>query len=120
MRLIPILMSIVAAGEHVGDIESSNRTIKEQTRCHVYRLPFPRYPKEMFIGCTTHSVKCLNQLLVDDGILNDQSPTTLVARTLIPDYQHISKLNFGDCVLAYATRKSTNDNSLRSVEAIAL
>ena len=32
----PIPMNIVAVGEHVGDIERSNRTIKEQTRCHVH------------------------------------------------------------------------------------
>ena len=116
----PIPLNIVAAGEHVGDVERSNRTIKERTRCHVHRLPFAQYPKEMVIGCITHSVKCLNQLPADNGISDDQSPATLVTGAPRPDYQHISKLNFGDYVSAHTTRQRTNDNNPRSVEAIAL
>ena len=116
----PIPMNIVAAGEHVGDVERSNRTIKERTRCHVHRLPFARYPKEIVIGCVTHSVKSLNQVPADNGISEDQSPATLVTGAPSPDYRHISKLNFGDYVLAHTTRQRTNDNNPRSVEAIAL
>ena len=36
----PTRLNTVAAGEHVGDIERSGRTVKECTRCHVYRNPY--------------------------------------------------------------------------------
>ena len=42
-------MNIVAAGEHVRDIEISGRTLKEGTRGHVHRLPYKQYPKIMVI-----------------------------------------------------------------------
>ena len=116
----PTPMNIVAAGEHVVNIERSNRTIKERTRCHVHRLPYIRYPKEMVIGCVIHIVKCLNQLPADDGISEDQSPATLVTGAPSPDYKEITKLNFGDYVLAHTTIQKTNDNSPRSVESVAL
>ena len=113
-------MNTLAAGEHVDDIERSNRTIKERTRCHLHILPYTRYPKEMVIGCVTHSVKVLNQLPADNGMSEDQGPATLVTGAPSPDYQDISQLNFGDCVLAHTARQKTNNNNPRLVESIAL
>ena len=56
-EVIPATLNIVAAEEHVGDIERSVRTIKERTRCHVHRLPYKRYPKEMIVGFITYVTK---------------------------------------------------------------
>ena len=57
----------------------------------------------MVIGCVIHSVKCLNQLPADNGISEDQSPATLVTGAPSLDYKEITKLNFGDYVLAHTT-----------------
>ena len=38
-ELRPLPVNIVGAGEHIGDIERLNRTVKERTRCHIYMLP---------------------------------------------------------------------------------
>ena len=40
--ILPTNLNIVAADEHVGDVERSIRTVKEGTRCHVHRLPYER------------------------------------------------------------------------------
>ena len=42
-ELRPIPVNMVGAGEHVGDIERSGRTIKEHTRFHVHRLSYKRH-----------------------------------------------------------------------------
>ena len=43
MKTIPL--NIVTAGDHVGDVERSNRTIKEWTQWYVHCLPYKRYLK---------------------------------------------------------------------------
>ena len=48
-ELIQVMLNIVGAGEYVGDTERSVRTMK-QTRYHVNRLPYRRYPTEMVCG----------------------------------------------------------------------
>ena len=92
-HMIPIPMNIVAAREHLGSIERSNRTVKERTRCHVHRIPYVRYPKEMIIGCVTHRVNILSQLPEHDSISEDQSPATLVLGAPIPYYSTIKQIN---------------------------
>jgi len=61
-EIIPTRSNMVAAGEHVRNIEKSNRTIKEGTRYHVHRYPYKRYPRVMVIGCILKTVNDLNQL----------------------------------------------------------
>ena len=46
----PVKLNVVAANEHVGNVERSTRTIKECTRCHIHRNPYKRYPKTMVTG----------------------------------------------------------------------
>ena len=61
-EVLPIKMIIVAAGEHVGEVERSIRTIKDGTRCHVHRLTYKKYHTQMVNGCVGMVLKCLNQL----------------------------------------------------------
>ena len=42
-QIRPTNLNMVAAGEHVSNVERSIRTIKEGTRCHMRRLPYNRY-----------------------------------------------------------------------------
>ena len=58
----PTRMNVVAAGEHVGDIERSNRTVQEGTRRLIHTNPYERYPRIMVKGCAIKSVKNLNRL----------------------------------------------------------
>ena len=59
---LPVKMNIVAADEHVGEVERSIRTIKDGTRCHVHRLTYKKYHRQMVNGCVGMVLKCLNQL----------------------------------------------------------
>ena len=36
----PVKLNMVAAGEHVGNIKRSNRTVKEGTSYHVHVFPY--------------------------------------------------------------------------------
>ena len=42
--ILPTRLNMVAANEHVGDVEVSIRATKECTRCHVHRNPYEWYP----------------------------------------------------------------------------
>lgn len=74
----PIPMTIVAVGEHVGEIERSNRTITERTRCHVHQLLYSRYPKDIVVRYVICSVIFLKQLPTQDELSEDQSLSALI------------------------------------------
>ena len=38
--IAPLQLNIVAAGDHVGDIERANRSLKEGTRCEIHNCPY--------------------------------------------------------------------------------
>ena len=74
----------------------------------------------MVAGMITHVVKCLNQIPTESGIDTDLSPATLITGSSPPDYNSVIKLNFGDYVQAHELNIVTNDQSPRTVGAIAL
>ena len=111
---------MVAAGEHVGDIERSGRTVKEYTRCHVHRNPYERYTKLMVTGCVVKAIKDLNQIPALDGISDDISPDTMITGRSDPNFNKIMKFDFGDYVQAYRIKGATNTNKARCVGTIAL
>jgi len=125
-------MNVVVVGEHVGDIEISDRTINEGTRDHVHRLPYKQDSKIIVIGCVTQVIKGLNQLPSENGVPMTDSPKTLITGLSVPDYHQlitglsvpdyhqVKKLNFGYYVQAYDGRRATNPNRSRSVCSIAL
>jgi hypothetical protein len=117
----PTLLNMVAANEHVGNIERSIRTVKEGTRCHVQRLPFRRWPKQMIIGCITYVVKCLNDIPSENGVSDTLGANTLITGMPGRSFEDIMKLNIGDYVQAYNIPGDiTNTNEARTVGAIAL
>ena len=111
---------MVAAGEHVGDIERSGRTFKECTRCHVHINPYKRYTKLMVTECVFKRIKDLNQIPAFDGISDDINPDTMITGRSAPNFNEITKLNFGDYVQVYRIKGVTNTNKARSVGAISL
>ena len=60
--ILPVQLDVVAAEEHVGDVEKSIQTVKEGTRCDIQRLPYTHYPRAMVRGCVIKRVRDLNQL----------------------------------------------------------
>ena len=62
---------MVAANEHVGDVEVSIRKTKECSRCHVHRNPYKLYTQVMVAGCVTKSILDLNALPAEDGYSKD-------------------------------------------------
>ena len=116
----PMPVNIVGAGEHVGDIERSNRTVQERTRCHVHRLPFSVYPVEMVCGCLIKVTKDLNMEIAGDGVSKELSPGTLITGRVNPSYKEIMALNFGDYVQAHVPASKTNKNESRTTGCIAL
>ena len=88
----PTRLNKVAAGEHIGDVERSGRTVKECTRCHVHRNPYKRYPKVMVPGFMVKSVKDLNHLPPENGTSNDLIPDSIVTGRPVPNHKEGSKL----------------------------
>ena len=117
---LPTPVNIVAAEEHVGDVEKSIRTLKDGTRTHVCRLPYRRYPRAMVAGAAMHTLISLNQMPANNGISTTLSPSTLVTGKAIPDFNHIIKLNFGEYVLTSSGKTSSDVTSPRKIGAIAL
>ena len=117
--VFPIKINVVAADEYAGKVERSIRTIKDATRCHVHRLPFKIYPRQMIKGCVGMVLKYLNQLLNENSVCTNMSPSSIVLGTCKLDYEG-KKLNFGDYVQAHRPHNITNDNKSRTVRAIAL
>ena len=82
-----VQMNIVAADEHVGEVERSIRTIKDGTRYHVYRFSYKKYPRQMVNGCVEMVLKCLNQLPNKNSVRTNISPSSIVLGTCKPDYE---------------------------------
>ena len=116
----PMPVNVVGAGEHVGDIERSNRTVQERSRCHVHRLPFSFYPVEMVCGCLIKVTKDLNMEIAEDGVSKELSPGMLITGRVNPSYKEIMALNFGDYVQAHVPASKTNNNESRTTGCIAL
>ena len=88
-ELRSISVNMVEAGEHVGNIEWSNRSVKERTRCHVHRLPYRIYPIEMVCGCITKVVTDLNIEVADDGLSLVMSLGKIVTGRVNPSYKEV-------------------------------
>ena len=112
--------NIYGAEKRVGDIERSNKTIQERTRCHVHRLPSKIYSVEMVCVCVTKSVKDLNIEVAKDGLSYTLSPSTLVTGSVNLSYTEIQALTFGDYVQTHVSRQKINDNEPRRTGRIAL
>ena len=61
-------LNIVAAGEHVGDIERGNRSCKEGTRCEIHTCPYQWYLRKMIKGCLVKVTKDNKGLPLNTGL----------------------------------------------------
>ena len=74
----------------------------------------------MVTGCVVKFNKDLNQLPPDDSISKYLSPDTLVTGRPAPNYNEVSKINFGNYVQTYKVKGKTNTPKSRTVGAINL
>ena len=116
---LPIVMDIVPADSHLGEIERSNRTLKERTRSCVHGLPFKRLPKLMVTHIVKDAVRCLNQFPWSNGISDTMSPDTLITGSPPPDFTCM-RLEFGSYVQVFEDNDPSNTLRARSTGAIAL
>ena len=56
----PALINLNAHDNHVGEVERSIRTIKEQVRADVHSIPFKQLPKMMVVESVRRAVLVLN------------------------------------------------------------
>lgn len=61
--MLPIVLIIVPADSHVGEVERSVQTIKERLRSCALGLPFKCLPRLMVGHMVADTVSCLNQFL---------------------------------------------------------
>ena len=112
-------LNIVAAEEHVGDVERSIRTVKEGTRTAIHSLPYSHYTRTMVSGLVIRVVQSLNELPSENGISPELSPQTLIMGSPPPSFGDITELAYGDYVhTALGATGSTTES--RTIGAIAL
>ncbi len=108
-----------AQDDHAPEVERSIRTTKNAIRGTSHGLPYKRLPKLMVTEIVYHSIRSLNQFPAEDGISDRMSPLSIVTGMPPPDYNKL-KVEFGQYVQAFIDNDTKNDNSPRSVGAIAL
>ena len=117
--LLPIMLTIVGAGEHVGDIKQSIRTIKEVSRTTTPGLPFKRYPWVLIDAILQKSVGDRNTFPEENRVSKEMSPRTIVTGHPKIDYNDC-KLELGQYCEVYTHPDPTNRQHTRSVSGIAL
>jgi Zinc knuckle len=117
--LLPLMMNIVPADCHVGEIERSIRTIKERLRSTVHGLPFKRIPKLMLCHMVDDVTRCLNMFPRHRGVSDTLSPAGIVTGAALPDFNTL-RLEFGSYVQVFEDVEPTNTPRARTLGAIAL
>ena len=117
--ILPVVMNIADADDHVHEVERSIRTVKERTRCTVQGLPFSQIPRIMIRATIEAAHKSLNQIPAQNGVSQHLSPTTIVTGRPSPDYNDMS-IEFGAYAQVFEDNNPSNTNRTRSTGAIAL
>ena len=74
MDIKPTILDLLAADDHVGEIERSNRTSKSDLRTLTQGLPFPRLTRLMVEEAIRFVIKSRNQFAASDGIFQVAQP----------------------------------------------
>jgi hypothetical protein len=117
--VLPTILNVADADDHVHEVERSIRTIKERTRCTVQGLPFRRMPKIMVRAAVEGAHKALHQFPAKNGISKVLSPLTIMTGQPKPDFNDF-KIEFGAYALVFEDNDPTNTMRTRATRAIAL
>jgi len=104
---------------HMGEVEHSICTVKEQVRANVHSLPFKWLPKMLVIEPVRRAVRLLNQFPALDGVSDTMSPTTIMTGMPPIDYNHLT-IDFGSYALVFEDNDPTNTTKAQSTGAITL
>ena len=105
--LLPILLNVAAADDHVHKVERSIRTVKERTRCAIQGLLFRRMPKAMIKFAIEGAIQVLNMIPARNGASKELSPLTIMTGKPSPDYNDM-KIEFGAYAQIFESRGPTN------------
>ncbi len=98
----PMRVNLMPRDAHMGEVEHSIRTVKEQVQADVHSLPFKRLPKILVIELVRRAVRLLNQFPALDSVSDTMSPTTIMMGMPPIDYNHLT-INFGSYALFLRT-----------------
>ena len=110
-----ITLNVVAADEHVPDIERYIRVLKECARIVVNMLPFTSLPGRVVVELIYYCGFWLNSFPAHGGISDTMSPRAIVVGSTV-NYSHPCKLEFR----TYVQTHEPHDNTMitRTVGAL--
>ncbi len=117
--LLPTRLNLVSRNEHVGDVENSNKYLKQTVRCLLSSTGARRVPKAMAIGAIDLATTCANTFPIDSGISDSLSPSTIVTGRQLLNVNNL-KVTFGTFVQIHLHNHPTNTTQPRTINAIAL
>ena len=117
--ILPTHLTVPAAGEHVGPVERSVRTMKEQSRAGLHGTPFTRVPILMVKGLLKLATMLLNAFPNSAGISDTLSPRNIVQGLPNLDFTQL-KYEFGQYGELSEDSTITNTQAGRTKGAIAL
>jgi hypothetical protein len=119
-NLVPILaINIMAAKEHLPEVECKIRLIKEQERGILNTLPFKKMPRIMLIKLIYHVMLWLNTFLTKTGVSETLSPRKIVYQRKL-DFAKHCKLPFGTYCKAHDKPTTTNSMVTHSTSSVVL
>ena len=119
-ELLEISINFVDPVKCVHLAERSTRTLKEQIRCIMHRLPLNCIPKGTILRAMFDCNSNLNYLLQQNSSAEDASPLTITTNTPKIDYNRLT-LQFGDYVETHKDNHyQTSSLNICSAPAIAL
>jgi hypothetical protein len=117
--LLPAVLNIADANDHVAEAERSIQTVKDRARCAVQGLPHRMIPKAMMRDVVEGGHKGLSQFPARNGASDKLSPLATMTGTPSPDCYDF-KIELGACAHVFEDNNPTNTNKTRSTGAIAL
>ena len=113
-------LNIVPRHAHVPEVERSIRTTKQIVRHTFNILPYKHIYKLMVTGIIIHSTTQLNIIPAENGISEEISPTTIVTRLQVSDYNVIKCITFGIYAQVNKDHDLRKNNQSRMTGAIDL
>jgi len=118
--ILPTILTLAAAREHVGAVERSVRTMKENSRAGLHGIPYKQVPKAMVKGLLKYATILLNAFpSTKPGISDTLSPRNIVQGLLNLNFANL-KYEFGEYGELSKDSTVTNTQAGRTKGALAL
>jgi hypothetical protein len=114
-----ISLNCTSRNEHVPEIESVNKLVKNRARGIITTWPYTKVPNAMKIHCVFYCVFFINMTPKKNGVSIFMSPREIVHGSTL-DYNKHCRLMFGEYVQVHEDLLVTNTMQSRTTGAIAL